>query len=244
MTAGPSGGGDRAGRSLFPAMPTRRLPGTLGVMMTRLCYLIAPALLICYGVARLTDGLDGSYGPGLAWTAGHVLFLLALAAFAVVLPGLRRELGRFPVVTAFIVAAGLAGLAAFIRSVLVDLLVGFQATSHAGMAHLDGRYATFPAGLPTAVSNPLDNAGPPLFILSLLTLTVLLTVTRPRGLRWWSPVLAAAGFALITASLSLLPAGGACLLAALLPVARMHSSRPAAGRARSVGRLSAGQQPR
>ncbi len=34
-----------------------------------------------YGLVRLLHGLDGTHGPGLLWTAGHLAFLAALILF-------------------------------------------------------------------------------------------------------------------------------------------------------------------
>lgn len=188
--------------------------------MTRFSFWAAPALLFAYGVARLADGSDGSHGPGLAWTIGHVFFLLSLTTFGAVLFGLRRQLPGRRIITTTAVAAGFVGLLAFIRSVIVDLIAGFQAVSRPGMDHIYKRYEGFPGGLPTGFVRAFDNAGPPLFILGLLTLVTLLAAVRPRALPWWSPVLAATGFACITVSLDLLPVGGAFLFAALFPLAR------------------------
>lgn len=40
-----------------------------------------PVLLLAYGVARLSDGADGYYGPGTAWNIGHLAFLAPFAGF-------------------------------------------------------------------------------------------------------------------------------------------------------------------
>jgi hypothetical protein len=81
-------------------------------------------------------------------------------------------------------------------------------------------YDGWPGGMPTAFTGVLNNVGPALFIVGLLALTIQLAIAQPRRLAWWSPVLVALGFALITVDLDLLPAGGAALLLALLPMAR------------------------
>jgi hypothetical protein len=194
----------------------------------RFSYIAAPALLLAYGVARLIDGLDGSYGPGPAWTIGHLLFGGGLTLFGVVLFGLRQEVSRYRVIATAAAAVGLAGLLVFIRSVVVDLIVGFQGADRADMDRIYPRYDGFPGGLPTAFYRIVDNVGPAFFILGLLTLLIQLAVVRPRRLPWWSPVLVAIGFACSTVNLDLLPAAGALMLLGLLPVGRRAGSRAAA----------------
>lgn len=58
----------------------------------KLPILLAPAFLFGYGIVRLIDGIDGVYGPGLAWSIGHLLFLAGFLTFAVVLARLPRLL--------------------------------------------------------------------------------------------------------------------------------------------------------
>jgi hypothetical protein len=186
--------------------------------VTRFSYLAAPALLLGYGVARLIDGLDGSYGPGWAWTIGHLFFGTSLTLFGVVLFGLRQELRRHRAIATTALAAGLVGLLVFIRSVIVDLIVGFQGVSRADMDRIYPRYDGFPGGLPTTLTRVLDNVGPALFIVGLLTLVIQLAVIRPRRLPWRSPVLIAIGFACITVHPDLLPVAGAVMLIGLLPM--------------------------
>ncbi|MFC6017264.1 hypothetical protein ACFP2T_13735 [Plantactinospora solaniradicis] len=184
-------------------------------------YLAAPALLLGYGLVRLLDGLDGSHGPGIAWTIGHLLFLAALVLFGVVMVGLTRVASRLRLARTVALVAGLIGLIAFVRVVVVDLIVGIQATDRAGMNRLYQRYEDFP-GLPGGFTGVLDEFGAMLFPLGLLALAVLAATVRPRRLPWWSPVLAAVGFVLITVDLDLLPLGGAALLIALLPMTRQR----------------------
>jgi hypothetical protein len=60
-------------------------------------YLLAPAFTLGYGIVRIIDGLDGQYGPGPAWTIGHLAFLAGLAFFVPVLLDLRRRADHRPV---------------------------------------------------------------------------------------------------------------------------------------------------
>lgn len=188
--------------------------------LARLGYVVAPALLLAYGGAHLVDGLDGNYGPGPAWTIGHLFFLAAMILFGVVLVGLSRQMPRSRAIATGAAVVGVVGLLAFVRGIVIDLIVGFHGSDRADMDRIYPRYDGWPGGLPTTFIRAFDNVGPPLFIVGLLALTIQLAIVRPRRLPWWSPLLVALGFALITADLNLLPAGGAALLLALLSMAR------------------------
>jgi hypothetical protein len=187
----------------------------------RFAYLGAPALVTAYGLARLIDGIDGSKGPGPAWTIGHLFFLAALALFGVAMVGLRRE-GRRWFDTAALVG-GIVGVVAMARVVVVDILVAWGAADRAEMEREYPRYDDFP-GLPHGLGGVLDEVGGVLFPLGLIVLLVHLAVVR--RLPWWSPVLATAGFATILATLDRLPAAGLLLLVALVPTATGTSRSP------------------
>ncbi len=208
--------------------------------MTRFAFLGAPLFIVGYGIVRLIDGLDGSHGPGPAWTTGHLMFLVALLLFVVVLFALRRAVtaengsgaasglgGRrttpASVTAAVAVAVGVVGLLAFVRTVVVDIIVGLRSADRPAMNRLYPHYDTFPGGLPAGLTSALDTVGPVLLLAALLALTIQLAAPPRRRLRWWSPVLVAAGFAVISADLNLLPLGGLLLLLALAPNAR-HAS--------------------
>ncbi|GAA5194163.1 hypothetical protein GCM10023322_57920 [Rugosimonospora acidiphila] len=209
--------------------------------MTRIAYLGAPLLLLGYGVAHLIDGLDGSHGPGPAWTIGHLLFLASMLLFVAVLFAMRAALpgGRAARgIAAGAVAVGVVGLIAFIRGIAVDLIVGLRSADRPAMNRLYPHYDSFPGGLPKGLTSALSTLGPVFLMIGLLTLSIQLAALRPRRLRWWSPVLAAAGFAAISAELDLLPLGGLLLLLALAPLARRV---PAAG---AAGATDAGQPTR
>ncbi|KQX57782.1 MULTISPECIES: hypothetical protein [unclassified Streptomyces] len=171
--------------------------------------LIAPLLLVLYGLLRLVDGLDGEHGPGLAWNLGHALFFVGFALFGVVTVGLRRLVpattSRGRLLANAAATAGLFGVACFLWVILGDLF-----------ADLDSA-----APLP----EPLQMIGPLAFQLGWLTLLVMLVAARPRLLPVWSPLLVLVGFVLFAADLDLLPIGGLLLMAGLAPVARMRISR-------------------
>jgi hypothetical protein len=107
-----------------------------------------PLLLLAYGVLRLVDGRDGIYGPGWAWNAGHVCFLVAFLMFASLAWRLRG-------VSPLAAVAALAGSAAFVWVILGDL------------------FAALP-GLP----DPLMIAGPLLFQFGMLALLTILAIRR------------------------------------------------------------------
>src|SRR5687768_13076048 len=97
----------------------------------RFAYLGGPLLVAAYGIARLIDGIDGSKGPGPAWTIGHLFFLAALALFGVAMVGLRRKGRRWFDTVALV--AGVVGVIAMARVVVVDIVVAWGAADRAGM---------------------------------------------------------------------------------------------------------------
>jgi hypothetical protein len=203
---------------------------TKTLTLTRIAYLGAPLFLLAYGVAHLIDGLDGSYGPGPAWTTGHLLFLAALLLLAGVLFAMRAAVPRGRPAAVIAVAAlvvGVLGLLAFIRGVVIDLIVGLQAADLQAMNQLYPHYDTFPGGLPERFTSAAATLGPLCLIVGLLTLIIQLAVLPPRRLRWWSPVLAAAGFVAISVNVDLLLLFGLLLLLALAPLARWVPPRGA-----------------
>ncbi|MER5986577.1 hypothetical protein [Streptomyces sp. NPDC001787] len=166
--------------------------------------LIAPLMLLLYGLLRLIDGLDGEHGPGLAWNLGHTLFLIGFALFGAVTVRLRQLVPATAVRRRFLAnmaaAVGLFGVACFLWVILGDLFADLDAA----------------APLP----EPLKMIGPLAFQLGWLTLLVMLAYTEPRLLPAWSPLLVLAGFLLFAADLDLLPIGALLLMAGLTPVAR------------------------
>lgn len=175
----------------------------------RIAAVAAPVLLLLYGMLRLVDGLDGSYGPGIAWDMGHTLFFVAFLFFGILLLGLgmfsavatvRARLLAYPAMV-----AGLFGVACFLWVILGDLFPGLGDT----------------APLP----EPLEMIGPLLFQLGLLTLLIMMVAARPRRLAAWSPPLVFVGFLLIAANLDLLPVGALLVLAGLAPLAGIRCRR-------------------
>jgi len=178
--------------------------------LLRISAVAAPLLLLLYGVLRLVDGLDGDHGPGLAWNAGHTLFLIAFVLFGVLIVGLR---GLAPasttgqgIVVNTATAAGLIGVAGFLWVILCDL---FERLEEA-------------APLP----DPLYALSPLLFQLGLLALMVRPVTARPRRLPVWSPLLVFLGFVPIAVNLDLLPLGAILIAAGLSPLVRRPAGSP------------------
>ena len=178
--------------------------------------LTAPALLVAYGIVRLIDGIDGSHGPGLAWTVGHMFMLLGFLLYAVVLVHLRGLVRRPRWLASIAMTAGLIGVLAFVRVIVIDLIVGFRAADRPEMSRIGDEYNRWPGNL--GIYDLAYTIGPVLFLLGLLTLAILLV--RAHRLPVWSPVLLVLGFVVITVNLDLMPLGGALLLAAIVPLTR------------------------
>lgn len=189
----------------------------------KLIFLAAPAFMVAYSGVRIIDGIDGEHGPGPAWTIGHLFFLVALVLFGAVLLGLRRMAPSGSRIAADVfTVVGLAGLATFIRVVVIDLIVGFKAADHAEKSALSNRYENDPSILPGVVYE----IGPMFFQIGLFALLVLLAVKRRVPV--WSPVLVLVACATLVASIDLLPVGAALMLAALFPLARGNEEKTAA----------------
>ncbi|MFI7424467.1 hypothetical protein [Nonomuraea sp. NPDC049684] len=181
-------------------------------MNTRAAFVAAPLLVLSYGVIRIVDGLDGSRGPGLAWTAGHLAFLAALALFVVIFREMWRMLGRNPIATTSLVV-GLVGIACAAAQFLIDIVVGFMAADHDAMSPLFDQVQAVPG-----VSLAVYAAGPVLFYLAQLALVVQLAARRQ--VKLWTPVLVLLDFALPILEKDLIPLGAVCMLVSFWPLAR------------------------
>lgn len=163
----------------------------------RLAAVAAPAGLLVYAGFRFADGLDGRYGPGFAWSVGHVFFLVAMISFAAFAVAAGRRIGGpLPIGAA---TAVVAGVTAFAWVIAGDL------------------FPAFADAVP--VPDPVTIAGPLLLLAGLLPLFVL--VARERMRRWWAsaPIFGVIGFALISVDLDLLAAAAMAFGVAMLPLA-------------------------
>jgi hypothetical protein len=180
-------------------------------------FVIAPAFLFLYGIAHFVDGLDGSYGPGFAWTVGHLMFLCALIMFGAIIVELWRRVAavdgnRFLAGSA--TAIGIIGLAIFVRIAVIDIITGLRASDHAAMGAISSQLNNYP--LPSLV--PFYNVGPLLFQIGLLVLMLQLVVSKPRQLPWWSPIVLLGGFLLLGFDINLLIPGAILIGLAFVPL--------------------------
>ncbi|MFF5083784.1 hypothetical protein ACFY36_42610 [Actinoplanes sp. NPDC000266] len=171
----------------------------------RLMAVVAPLLMLCYGLLRWVDGWDGDRGNGPAWDVGHVAFFAAMVLFAVLAVRMRGLItGRRAVTVAASLAAAAAvfGVGCFLWVITGDLFDGFRER----------------APLPDV----LETTGPALFGLGIVVLMGLLAAAR--RLPWWSPVLFLAGFLAIPVDLDLLPFAATAILIAFAPLASAQTS--------------------
>ncbi|MGW4410691.1 hypothetical protein ACWEJ6_42105 [Nonomuraea sp. NPDC004702] len=184
-------------------------------MNTRAAFVAAPLLVLSYGVIRIVDGLDGSRGPGLAWTAGHLAFLAALALFIVIFREMWRMLGRNRIATTSLVV-GLVGIACAAAQFVIDIVVGFMAADHDAMSPLFDQVQAVPG-----VSLAVYAAGPVLFYVAQLALVVQLAARRQ--VKLWTPVLVMLDFAIPILEKDLIPLGAVCMLVSFWPLARRQA---------------------
>jgi len=167
-------------------------------MKPRVLTTAIPLLMLVYGVARLLDGRDGVYGPGLAWNMGHLAFLAAFMGLGALTVHFWRSNPRAKggVLAAYV--AALVGVALFVWVIVIDLVPS-----------LDER-----ASLP----DPIMAVGPLIFISGFVASLTL--HARRVGIRWWAapPLLALAAMVAVGADLDLLPVTALLLAAALVPV--------------------------
>ncbi|MEU4769013.1 hypothetical protein AB0H12_37770 [Actinosynnema sp. NPDC023794] len=173
-------------------------------------FVAAPLLVLTYGVFRIIDGFDGERGPGPAWTIGHLAFLAALALFIGIFRQMRRLIGPSARVTAVVAAVG--ALALF-GQFAVDVVAGFVADDHAGMATWTREVRTLPG-----VSTVVYDLGPYLFYVGQLVLVVQLALHR--HVKAWTPVLVFADLAMPLVDKDLIPVGAVLMLVSFLPLAR------------------------
>ncbi|XVQ83723.1 hypothetical protein ACQP2K_33540 [Microbispora siamensis] len=178
----------------------------------------APLLVGAYGVARMLDGLDGSRGPGLAWTVGHLFFLAALVFFVQIFGRLRTMAGGG--VTATVgYAAGLAGALALAAQFTIDIVVGFLSADHDAMGPRFDAVKAIPGVEPVVYT-----VVPLLFYVGMVALVARLAAGR--RVPWWSPALMLVQAVLPLANKDLIPLGAALLLLAFVPLLRLRPAQP------------------
>ncbi|GAA4233551.1 hypothetical protein FHR32_002711 [Streptosporangium album] len=190
-------------------------------MNPRIAFVAAPLLVLAYGVIRILDGLDGSRGPGLAWTSGHLAFIAALAFFVSTFLQMRRLAGRDTLSTVS-ASAGIIGILAVGTQFAIDIVVGFLSADRAGMSVYFDRIQAVPG-----VSFLVYDGGPLLFFLGQLALVVQLAVAR--RVKIWTPFLVLLDLLLPFVDKDLIPLGAVCLLLSFVPLAGQvaRTARPA-----------------
>jgi hypothetical protein len=183
----------------------------------RLAFLLAPLCLGGYGVIRILDGVDGSRGPGFAWTVGHLFFLVGLVFFVQAFRTMWTIAGRTRTATAgFLV--GIAGALALGAQFAIDIVVGFASADRSGMDAHFSRIQDVP-GVDAAVYS----YGPMLFFAGQLVLVTLLAVRH--RVKPWAPVLVLVEIALPLLDKNFIPLGAALLLVAFVPLIRPAAAR-------------------
>ncbi|MEV7907672.1 hypothetical protein [Streptomyces anulatus] len=180
-------------------------------MNPRVAFVAAPLLILAYGVIRILDGLDGSRGPGLAWTTGHLAFVAALILFVPVFWQMRRMAGGDTLSTVS-AAIGILGILAVSTQFVIDVVVGFLAVDHAGMSVLFDRIQAVPG-----VSIAVYDGGPFLFYIGQLALVSQLAVLR--RVKVWTPFPVLADLLLPLVDKDLIPLGAVFLLVSFVPLA-------------------------
>ncbi|OPG14801.1 hypothetical protein [Microbispora sp. GKU 823] len=178
----------------------------------------APLLVGAYGVARIIDGLDGSRGPGPAWTVGHLFFLAALVLFVQIFGRLRTMAGGGVTATAGY-AAGLAGALALAAQFTIDIVVGFLSADHDAMGPRFDAVKAIPGVEPIVYT-----VVPFLFYVGMVALVARLAAGR--RVPWWSPALVLVQAVLPLANKDLIPLGAALLLLAFVPLLRLRPAQP------------------
>jgi hypothetical protein len=179
---------------------------------SRLAFLLAPLCLGAYGVVRILDGLDGSRGPGFAWTTGHLFFLVGLVFFVQAFRTMWTLAGRTRLATAGF-AVGIVGALAVGVQFGIDVVVGFLSEDRARMDASFAQIQDTPG-----VEAAFYGYGPMLFFVGMIVLVTLLAVRR--RVPWWAPVLALVDVVLPLLDKDFIPLGAALLLVAFAPLIR------------------------
>jgi hypothetical protein len=190
---------------------------------TARAFIAAPLLLLAYGVIRILDGLDGVRGPGLAWTTGHLAFVLGMVLFVPIFRAMRSLAGSGRVATVA-TAVGLAGIATLIVQFGIDLVAGSLAADKAEMSHMTGAVMDIPGVTPVVYT-----FGPILFYVAQVVLMTQLAAQR--RVKAWTPLLVLTDMILPFVDKDLIPIGSICLLISFWPLARTLRAGTVAARA-------------
>ncbi|NYH41724.1 hypothetical protein HNR22_001451 [Micromonospora jinlongensis] len=168
-----------------------------------------PVGIAAYGLVRLWGRSDEVYGPGLDWQAAHLVGLAGMVCFVPAVLALAGLLPRSPWRTG-VVALTMVGLAATMVQFGADIVEGLLAADRAEMSALGADFKDIPG-----VEVAFYDVVPQFFFLGLVVLAGMLVARR--RLPWWSVPLLVVGIVAPAVTLNLLPVGGLCMLAALVP---------------------------
>ncbi|MFI5866664.1 hypothetical protein [Streptomyces sp. NPDC051546] len=176
----------------------------------RTAFVAAPVLMGAYGVIRMLDGLDGSRGPGFAWSLGHLCFLASLVLFVQGFAAMRAMAGGGRVAGVGL-WTGTAGAVALAGQFAIDLVVGFMSADRGAMDEMFSRIQDIPGMLPV-----FYEFGPLLFFVGQLILVAQLAARRV--LKPWAPVLVLVSACVPLIGKDFIPLGAALLLVAFAPL--------------------------
>ncbi|MFD5145636.1 hypothetical protein [Streptomyces sp. NPDC058401] len=188
----------------------------------RTAFVAAPVLMGAYGVIRMLDGLDGSRGPGFAWSLGHLCFLAALVLFVQGFAAMRTMTGGGRLSTVGL-WTGTAGAVALAGQFAIDLVVGFMSADRGAMEEMFTRIQDIPGMLPV-----FYELVPLLFFVGQLILVAQLAARRV--LKPWAPVLVLVSALVPLIGKDFIPLGAALLLVAFAPLRPVRETAAAASK--------------
>ncbi|MBQ1119834.1 hypothetical protein [Streptomyces sp. B15] len=184
-------------------------------MHTRIAFLGAPLLTLAYGVIRILDGLDGQRGPGLAWTAGHLVFIGAMALFIVAFAQMRQGAGRNMLSTVLAVLGSIGAVALSIQFG-IDIIAG--ALTHDALS-MSIKTAELREASHTALL--AYDVGPYLFYVSQVAIVAQLAVMR--RIKAWTPFLVLIDMIMPFVDKDLIPVGAVVLLISFASISQRLS---------------------
>jgi hypothetical protein len=185
-------------------------------MNPRIAFIAAPLLTLAYGVIRILDGLDGSRGPGLAWTTGHLAFIAAMGLFVYIFWQMRRMAGgnALSTVIAVIATAGALALAA---QFTIDVVAGLLSVDNLSMSLLTREIRDTPG-----VTLAAYDVGPYLFYIGQFALVVQLAAMR--RIKVWTPFLVLCDLIMPNIDKDLIPLGAILLLVSFASISHRATS--------------------
>ncbi|MEU0564626.1 hypothetical protein ABZ297_04370 [Nonomuraea sp. NPDC005983] len=181
-------------------------------MNPRIAFVAAPLLTLTYGVIRILDGLDGSRGPGPAWTTGHLAFIAAMGLFVYIFWQMRRMAGGNALSTVIAVIAT-AGALALTTQFTIDIVAGLLSDDNLSMSLLTREIRDTPGITPAAY-----DVGPYLFYVGQFALVVQLAVMR--RIKVWTPFLVLCDLIMPNIDKDLIPLGAILLLVSFVSISR------------------------